>query len=62
LALRKRADAVEKCHGVAVFAIGGVFGLFLAGRWSQIGKHHAQPGKFGEITSPLDYFAPLFGM
>ena len=39
------ADAVEKRHGVAVFAIEGRFRPFLAGRWSQIGKHHAQPGK-----------------
>jgi hypothetical protein len=32
-------DAVEKCRGVVGFAIGGVFGLFLAGRRSLIGKH-----------------------
>ena len=38
-------DAVEKCRCVVGFSIGGVFGLFLAGRRSLIGKHHDQPGK-----------------
>jgi hypothetical protein len=48
----------KNARSVADFAIGGVFGLFLAERWSLIGKHRDRPGKL--LTQSPDRL-PLVG-
>jgi hypothetical protein len=49
----------KNARSVADFAIGGVFGLFPAERWSLIGKHRDRPGKL--LTQSPDRLLLLAG-
>jgi hypothetical protein len=49
----------KNARSVADFAVGGVFGLFPAERWSLIGKHRDRPCK--PLTQSLDKLLLLAG-